>query len=81
MRWATRFGEGESGVFGSNAQDHLTGKQYLGWLAIREKLGEMQRADAERGYSKAAEARPAKDARPSERDRDRDRCCLFSLIT
>jgi hypothetical protein len=61
-------------------QEHLTGKQYLGWKAIREKFAELTNKWS--GREPVAEARersaPAEDrARSSDRDRarssDRDR--------
>eukprot|EP00884_Botryococcus_braunii_P012728 jgi/Botrbrau1/21456/Bobra.0216s0064.1 len=48
--------------------DHLTGKQYLGWFAIREKLKEMKAK-----YGDKPPAMVANYSRDRERSRDRDR--------
>lgn len=50
-----------------NPQEHLTGKQYLGWKRIREHYAELS---ARLGRSGRASAEPP---HPSEYDRDRDR--------
>ena len=55
-------------------QDHLAGKQYLGWLAIREKLAEVQKDDEKRGSA----SRPAERPREPEKD---SRCHLPSLAS
>ena len=47
-------------------QDHLAGKQYLGWLAIREKLAEVQKDDEKRGSA----PRPAERPREPEKEKD-----------
>lgn len=52
-------------------QDHLEGKQYKGWLAIREKLAEMQKAAQEKGGGSRRPKEP--DSRERDRERDRDR--------
>jgi hypothetical protein len=45
-------------------QEHLSGKQYLGWLAIRDKLTELREKHR---------SLPRDSGRESGRDRDRDR--------
>ena len=50
-------------------QDHLQGKQYLGWKAIRDTLAAMQ----ERARKARPEALPAPPARARSRDRSRER--------
>ena len=58
-------------------QDHLAGKQYLGWLAIREKLAEVQKDDEKRGST-----RPAERPREPEKEREKDgRCHLPALAS
>ena len=66
-------------------QDHLAGKQYLGWEAIRNKLKEFEKDEEERKASrpdhrsKEAEAHRPRDRerdRPRERDLD-GRCLLY----
>ncbi len=54
-------------------QDHLEGKQFRGWLAIREKLAEVQAAAAEKGRPKEPDVREHRSDRERDRDRDRDR--------
>uniref|UniRef100_A0A7S0N5A5 Luc7-like protein n=1 Tax=Pyramimonas obovata TaxID=1411642 RepID=A0A7S0N5A5_9CHLO len=68
-----------SGVYMSSTDneqrqaDHLSGKQYQGWKAIREKLKELQ----ERKVPPKGSHRPSSDKdrrdRESSKDRDRDR--------
>lgn len=61
--------------------DHLEGKQYLGWLAIRQKYKELsdkrkdlQSSDRPRqSRSERDSSRSRPNERPSERDRDRER--------
>lgn len=66
-------------------QDHLTGKQYMGWKAIRDKLTEMQEKQASQrlppppGRPEEARSAPrephrdreSREPRESRRDRDR----------
>lgn len=54
-------------------QEHLTGKQYLGWKIIREKYGELQRKYELGGLGAAPREPAAADDRERERDRDRPR--------
>ena len=66
-------------------QDHLAGKQYLGWLAIREKLAEVQKDEDIRAASRPAKNQgrdyprnhgrdhPRDHSRDQGRDRDRER--------
>ena len=58
-------------------QDHLTGKQYMGWKAIRDKLTEMQ----ERQSSQRLPPPPGRpeEARPAQH-RERDRYCAPCLL-
>lgn len=56
---------------GLSWQDHLTGKQYMGWKAIRDKLTEMQEKQASQRLPPPP-GRP-EEARPAARERDRDR--------
>lgn len=66
------------------AQEHLTGKQYLGWKAIREKYAELTSRWEARARSREPELLPPPPAAPSsvrersgpppeERERSRDR--------
>ena len=48
-------------------QEHIQGKQYLGWSAIREKLTEMQ---GKYGVAKEPERHRSRDM---ERERERER--------
>ncbi len=65
-------------------QEHLTGKQYLGWKIIREKFAELTKKFETRAASREPEERPvgrssshpAEEARPRdarERERERER--------
>ena len=56
---------------GLSWQDHLTGKQYMGWKAIRDKLTEIQEKQASQRLPPPP-GRP-EEARPAARDRDRER--------
>lgn len=57
-------------------QDHLTGKQYMGWKAIRDKLTEMQEKQASQRLPPPP-GRP-EEARSAPREPLRDRChCLL----
>lgn len=53
-------------------QDHLAGKQYLGWQAIRDKYKEFQKEDEERRASKSTLKGKEPDP-PREKDRERHR--------
>ena len=59
-------------------QDHLMGKQYLGWKAIREKLEEVKKAEADKlekppGRDRDRERERDRGDHHRDRDRDRDR--------
>ena len=63
---------------GLASQDHLAGKQYLGWQAIREKLKEFEKEDEERRAERAAYGQKGRERerereRPRERERDSNR--------
>ena len=60
-------------------QEHIQGKQYLGWSAIRDKLKELQgkfgHKEPDRHRSKDMDRerdRPRDQDRHRDRDRDRD---------
>lgn len=53
-------------------QDHLTGKQYLGWKAIRDEQTRLQEQLANQRLPPPP-SRPSEEARPSHRDRERER--------
>lgn len=53
-------------------QDHLTGKQYLGWKAIRDEQARLQEQLANQRLPPPP-SRPTEDARPSHRERERER--------
>jgi hypothetical protein len=61
VRTGSRVLTATSGAF---MQEHLSGKQYLGWLAIRDKLTELREKHR---------SLPRDSGRESGRDRDRDR--------
>lgn len=52
-------------------QDHLTGKQYLGWKAIRDEQTRLQEQLANQRLPPPP-SRPSEEARPSHRDRERE---------
>lgn len=63
-------------------QEHLEGKQYLGWKAIRERFAELLAKYGPGGMAGPLPPPPARDAgagrsgsydRDRERDRERDR--------
>ena len=67
-------------------QDHLNGKQYLGWKAIREQYAKLQEKWS--GPSKATSLPPpppteegeAPAAAPTPRDRERSPRCVAGLM-
>ena len=54
-----------------NMQDHLTGKQYLGWKAIRDEQTRLQEHLASQRLPPPPAAR-TEDSRSAHRDRERD---------
>ena len=63
-------------LLGPTMQDHLAGKQYLGWQAIRDKYTEFAKEEEERKASRShaePKSRERERDRPRERDRDRNR--------
>ena len=57
-------------------QEHLSGKQYLGWLAIRDKLTELREKHRSLPRDSGRESGRDRDRdgeREKDRDRDRDR--------
>ncbi len=57
-------------------QDHLNGKQYLGWLAIREKFKEMQQKYGDKPLPQSVPGHGRDRNRSRDRDRERDRCVV-----
>ena len=60
-------------------QDHLNGKQYLGWLAIRDKYKEMQERYRERPPPPAVQGHGTVRDRAKSREYERDRCVPFAV--